>query len=110
MELAEIAEQARIERSPQLDAVVSRRVMAWRLVAGLLQGLLLYGLYRAATDSAWPSGQPYLFVPLMIVGVLLPPLFISAIGHLDTRRTAIWTCASALIMLVLSVHDVWRGG
>src|SRR5450830_549679 len=112
MELAEIAEQARIERSPQLDAVVSRRVMAGRLVAGLLQGLLLYGLYRAATATAnaWPSGQHYLFVPLIFVGVLLPPLFISAIGHLDTRRTAVWTCVAACIMIALAVHDVWRGG
>src|SRR5471030_2736181 len=110
MELAEIAEQARIERSPQLDSVVSRRVMAGRLVAGLLQGLLLYGLYRAATANAWPSGQHYLFVPLIFVGVLLPPLFISAIGHLDTRRTAVWTCVAACIMIALAVHDVWRGG
>src|SRR5471032_1556048 len=112
MELAEIAEQARIERSPQLDSVVSRRVMAGRLVAGLLQGLLLYGLYRAATATAnaWPSGQHYLFVPLIFVGVLLPPLFISAIGHLDTRRTAVWTCVAACIMIALAVHDVWRGG
>lgn len=110
MELAEIAEQAGPDPLRQFGAVVSRRVMFGRLAAGLLQGLLLYGLYRAATDHTWPSGQPYLFVPLMIVGVLLPPLFISAIGHLDTRRTAIWTCAAALIMIVLSVHDVWRGG
>src|SRR5471032_2500827 len=110
MELAEIAEQARIERSPQLDSVVSRRVMAGRLVAGLLQGLLLYGLYRAATANAWPSGQHYLFVPLIFVGVLLPPLFISAIGHLDTRRTAVWTCVAACIMIALAVHDGWRGG
>ena len=110
MELADTTEQTRADSSPQLGAVVSRRVMYGRLAAGLLQGLLLYGLYRAATDSAWPASQPYLFVPLMIIGVLLPPLFISAIGHIDTRRTAIWICVAAFIMVVLSVHDVWRGG
>lgn len=111
MELAEIAEQARADHNPPpLGAAVSRGVMAGRLAAGLLQGVLLYGLYRAATSGAWPSGQPYLFVPLMFVGVLLPPLFIAAIGHLDTRRTAIWIATAFLIMAVLALHDVWRGG
>ena len=109
-EFAEIAEQARIDRQPRLGAVVSRSVMAGRLAAGVLQGLLLYGLYRAATDGAWPSGQPYLFVPLMLAGVLLPPLFISAIGHLDTRRAAIWIVAAASIMAALSAHDYASAG
>ena len=111
MEQGEYEDAVRAGQSALLlDAVVTRRAMYGRLAVGLLQGLLLYGLYRSATGAAWPSRDPYLFVPLLLIGVMLPLLFISALGHLDARRTALWIAAAAAIMAVLALHDVWRGG
>ncbi len=68
----------------KLDAVVSRQVMVARLLTGLLQGALLYPLYRAVSNSFWPATQPYLFAPLLLLCLLLPVLLISSLGHMRT--------------------------
>lgn len=92
-----------------LEAQVSRKVMAVRLGAGLVQGLLLYWLYAAARDSAWPATAPYLMVPLMTVLLILPVLLVSSLGHLAPRQAAAWLLAALAVLLVLALHDVWRG-
>ena len=98
-----------LENEIALEAQVSRKVMAVRLATGLLQGLLLYWLYAAARDAAWPASAPYLMVPLMTVLLILPVLLISSLGHLAPRKTVYWLLAALAVLLVLSCHDVWRG-
>ena len=92
-----------------LDPVVAPRIAVARLVAGLLQGLLLYWLYSAAQDKAWPATQPYLLAPLMLIGLLLPVLLVSSLGHLSPRRIGLWMAGAALVLTVLALHDVSRG-
>ena len=92
-----------------LDAVVTPGVAVARLVLGLLQGVLLYLLYRAATDHLWPATSPYLFAPLVLLGVLLPVLLISSLGHLAPKAAIAWLAAAALVLVLLALHDVWRG-
>lgn len=92
-----------------LDPVVAPRIAVTRLLAGLLQGLLLYWLYSAAQDKAWPATQPYLLAPLMLVGLLLPVLLVSSLGHLSLRRTGVWMAGAALVLTALALHDVARG-
>ena len=81
---------------------------AARIGIGLAQGLLLYLLYRAGTDLAWPATVPRLFVPLLMVCVLAPVLAISALGQMSRRRLLLWTAAAASFIAVLALHDVWR--
>jgi hypothetical protein len=92
-----------------LEAQVSRKVMAARLAVGLVQGLLLYWLYAAGRDVAWPATAPYLMVPLLTVLLILPVLLVSSLGHLALRQAAIWLLAALAVLLVLALHDVWRG-
>ncbi|MRW94068.1 DUF4153 domain-containing protein [Duganella sp. FT80W] len=92
-----------------LDQEVSRRVMAARLAIGLLQGVLLYWLYAAHRDLAWPATEPYLMGPLTTVLLILPVLSISSLGHLAPRKAAIWLLVALAVLLVLSLHDSWRG-
>jgi hypothetical protein len=92
-----------------LGADVSRRVMAMRLFAGLVQGVLLYWLYRAGKDGFWPASAPYVITPLFTIGLMLPAVLISSLGHMAPKKTALWTLAVAAVLLVLSLHDVWRG-
>ncbi|MRW87863.1 DUF4153 domain-containing protein [Pseudoduganella sp. FT26W] len=92
-----------------LEAQVSRKVMAWRLATGLVQGLLLYWLYAAVRDAAWPSTAPYLMAPLMTTLLILPVLLISSLGHLAPRQVGAWLLVALAVLLVLSLHDVWRG-
>ncbi|MBJ7312338.1 DUF4153 domain-containing protein [Rugamonas sp. CCM 8940] len=103
-------EHAATDPNPlKLDAVVSRQVMAARLLAGLLQGALLYPLYLAASNSFWPATQLYLFAPLLLLCLLLPVLLISSLGHMSTRRAWQWVGAMAVVLALLALHDVWRG-
>jgi hypothetical protein len=92
-----------------LEAQVSRKVMAARLAVGLVQGLLLYWLYAASRDVAWPATAPYLMVPLLTVLLILPVLLVSSLGHLAPRQAVAWLLAALAVLLVLALHDVWRG-
>jgi hypothetical protein len=91
-----------------LEASTTRGTGYARLAVGLLQGALLYLLYMASKDKAWPATEPYLFMPLLMGGVLLPVLLISSLGHLAGRKVAAWLACAALVVVVLAVHDTWR--
>ncbi|WP_317205216.1 DUF4153 domain-containing protein [Janthinobacterium sp.] len=93
-----------------LGAVVTPTVALARLGVGLAQGALLYLLFRAGTAGLWPADAPYVFAPLLLVGVMLPVLLISALGHLKPRQAAMWMLAAALLIALLALHDIWRGG
>src|SRR6185369_15155672 len=90
------------------DAAVTRRVGQQRLAAGLLQGALLYLLYHAQRSKVWPSTEPLLFYPLVLLSLIVPILLISGLGHLSRRQLAQWMGASALVIVVFAMHDAWR--
>ena len=79
-----------------------------RIGIGLIQGVLLYLLYTALQDTFWPATAPLLFAPLVMLGVLLPVILISALGHLPRRTLAGWVSAAAIAITLLAVHDIWR--
>jgi len=79
-----------------------------RIGIGLIQGVLLYLLYTALQDTLWPATAPLLFAPLVLLGVLLPIILISALGHLPRRTLAGWVSAAAIAIVLLAIHDVWR--
>ena len=93
---------------PVRDLAVTRRVGQLRLAVGLAQGALLYFLYHALQTGAWPSGQPYLFFPLALGGIVLPVLLISSLGHLERRPLALWLAVAAAVLAAIGVHDAWR--
>jgi hypothetical protein len=95
---------------PSLPALTSPRIGAWRILLGLLQGLLLYLLYRAGQDLTWPATVPMLLVPLMLAGLLVPVILISSLGHLSRRQLLLWGGIALLVLVGLGCHDAWRGG
>lgn len=103
-------ELSAVERDEMaLGTGASRRVMAVRLVTGLLQGVLLYWLYRAGKDGVWPATAQYLMVPLMMLALFLPVLLVSSIGHMPARKTAAWLATASLLIGAMALHDAWRG-
>jgi hypothetical protein len=84
------------------------RVGGLRLLIGLLQGLVLYLLYRAAEVHAWPSTEALLFVPLVLLAGFLPLIAISGLGHMRRRRLFQWVLALALVLAALGCYDAWR--
>jgi hypothetical protein len=79
-----------------------------RLLIGLLQGGLLYLLYRAFDDHAWPATAPQLFAPLCLVAGLAPILLVSGLGHMPRRSLLLWALGAAVVLAVLGWYDAWR--
>jgi hypothetical protein len=90
------------------EAIVSFRVAISRLLIGLVQGLLLYFLYHALTSHSWPSAQGMIFAPLLLAGVLVPPLLITSLGHLKQRQVVVWTLLATVLLAGLAMHDIGR--
>jgi hypothetical protein len=91
------------------ESAATSRIAAARLGIGLVQGVVLYLLYHAATASAWPATEPLLFAPLLMVCALAPVILISSLGHLPAKLAAAWLPAAALVLGLLAFHDIWRG-
>jgi len=90
------------------DAAVTRRVGQQRLVAGLVQGALLYFLYHSLRNKGWPASAPMLFYPLVLLSLIVPILLISALGHLTRRQLIAWLLAAGAVIVVFGVNDAWR--
>ena len=82
------SDAARLPAEPPL--LTLPRVGGWRILLGLLQGLLLHLLYHASTTHSWPATQPLAFGPLVLVASFVPLILISGLGHLDRRRLVLW--------------------
>jgi hypothetical protein len=94
--------------SLSLSALSSPRIGGLRILLGLLQGLLLYGLYRSGKELVWPATSSMLFVPLVLTALLLPPLLISGLGHMRRRQLLLWGGVVLLVLVGLGCHDAWR--
>jgi hypothetical protein len=79
-----------------------------RLIAGGLQGLVLYLLYLSTDTNSWPSTNPYWMAPLLMIWVFVPLLFLQAVGTMRTSTLAIWTVAATALLAGLAWYDIWR--
>jgi len=93
--------------SPQLPLTLPR-VGSWRILLGLLQGLVLYLLYRAGEVQVWPAPHSLLFVPLVLVALFLPMILISGLGHMNRRQLVRWGVLLAVLLAGLGCYDAWR--
>jgi len=79
-----------------------------RLLAGLVQGFVLYFLYIAVTTKTWPATDPMLFAPWLLVFSFIPVLLISSLGHLPPKTLWRWMLVATLIIGSLGFYDIWR--
>ena len=100
------ADAARLSAEPPL--LTLPRVGGWRILLGLLQGLLLYLLYHAMTTDSWPATRPLAFGPLVLAASFVPLILISGLGHLDRRQLVLWGGCAALLLAALAGYDAWR--
>lgn len=98
------------EKNQLPRSIVSSRVASGRLLCGLLQGVVLYFLYRALEQKIWPGETPAIMLPALLLFLVWPPLLISALGHLSPRRIWQWGLAAAVLLLALGYYDFWRTG
>jgi hypothetical protein len=93
--------------APEPGAV--RRATIIRLVTGLAQGLLLYGLYQADKSKVWPATQRELYAALLMVFVFTPFVVLAGVSALRLRTLAVWKGVAALTVAGLGAYGVWSG-
>ncbi|PQZ83238.1 MULTISPECIES: DUF4153 domain-containing protein [unclassified Brevundimonas] len=89
-----------------------RSLAAARIGIGLIQGLLLYFLWRSAGQGgglndalAWPATQPPLFAALALACAFTPVMLLAAVGRLSVRTLALWGVIAAAALALLGWHD-----
>ncbi|HEY0052840.1 MAG TPA: DUF4153 domain-containing protein, partial [Caulobacteraceae bacterium] len=78
-----------------------------RLLTGVVQGLALFLLYRAATDHTWPSQTPMAMWPLVMIFLLTPPVLLAAAGRMRPRTLAVWAGAVAVFATLVGLYAGW---
>jgi hypothetical protein len=79
-----------------------------RLVAGLIQGLLLYVLVDLAKTGGPLADKASIFCPLFLVVLYVPTLIILNLGTMKSRTLVAWALAVTVLLVGLAVHDVAR--
>ena len=86
----------------------ARGLAVARLSIGLVQGLLLYALYRSgsAHDAlTWPATHPPLFGALILAVAFTPVMLLAGVGRLSVRGLAAWGLIAAAMLMLLGWHD-----
>ena len=91
------------------DPRATRRATIIRLVTGLAQGLLLYGLYQADKSKVWPATQREVYAALLMVFLFVPPVVLAGVSALRFRTLAIWKGVAVLVAAGLGAYAVWSG-
>jgi hypothetical protein len=91
------------------DPRAVRRATILRLVTGLVQGLLLYGLYQADKSKVWPATQPPLYGALLLVFIFTPFVVLAGVSALRWRTLAAWKGVAAIVAAGLGAYGVWSG-
>ncbi|KSB88284.1 hypothetical protein AS593_09025 [Caulobacter vibrioides] len=91
------------------DPKAVRRVAALRLVTGLAQGLLLFGLDHALKTKAWPATQPAVFAAIAAVVIFVPFVVLAGLSAMRWSRLAAWKLVAVLVVAGLAAYAVHSG-
>jgi hypothetical protein len=86
----------------------SKNTAVLRLSIGLLQGLVLFYLYRARTEASWPDAYPEVYAAVLVMSCFAPVLWISGLGLIPRRNLSIWIFIAAFIAAVIGYYGHWR--
>ncbi len=78
------------------------------LVISTLQGLLLYGLYRAFDNNTWPSESPLWSYPMWTIAAAVPLLLLLSLTRSNTIAVAKHVAGFAAILALLAVYTGWQ--
>ncbi|ALL14739.1 DUF4153 domain-containing protein [Caulobacter henricii] len=87
----------------------ARTTTAIRLGVGFLQGLALFLLHHVQTAKLWPSTEPLIFAPLMLVAAFAPFVVLAGVGALKRKSLIVWTLGAAILTAGLAWHGAWQG-
>jgi len=81
-----------------------------RCIIGLTQGLILYLLYTAATQTPvlWPATQPFIFVPMLVVAIFIPLLTVQCLANMRLKTMGFWLAMVTVILCGTAYYAVFR--
>ena len=86
----------------------ARDLAAARIGIGLVQGILLYLLWRSAASAehlTWPAPNPPIFAALALACAFTPVMLLAGVGRLSVRGLALWGLIAAAVLALLGWHD-----
>lgn len=79
-----------------------------RLAIGLLQGVGLWMLHTSSEAKAWPSTEPAVFFPLILVLLFTPLIIIQGLGRIKFRTLGLWALGAGVLLALVGLHDALR--
>ncbi len=78
------------------------------LIIAVVQGILLFALYRAFDTDYWPSKDPLWSYPLWTLATAVPLLLLLSLNHGNERRVVQLVGGSAALLALLAVYTGWQ--
>ncbi len=82
-------------------------IIRTRCLIGFLQGLILYLLYSSLNAKIWPSTQPVLFEPILLIGLFIPIILTLSFSELRKKVMGVWTGVATLVLFGFGYYNVW---
>ncbi len=78
------------------------------LVIAVVQGILLFALYRAFDTDFWPSKDPLWSFPLWTLAIAVPLLLLLSLQRDNVRQVGQLAAGSAAVLALLAVYTGWQ--
>jgi hypothetical protein len=78
------------------------------LIIAVVQGILLFALYRAFDTDYWPSKDPLWSFPLWTLATAVPLFLLLSLERGNVRRVSQLVAGSAAVLTVLAVYTGWQ--
>lgn len=78
------------------------------LIIAVVQGVLLFALYRAFDTDYWPSESPLWSYPLWTLVIAVPLLLLLSLNRGNERRVVRLVAVLAAVLALLAVYTGWQ--
>ena len=78
------------------------------LIIAVVQGILLFALYRAFDTDLWPSDDPLWSYPLWTLAIAVPLLLLLSLNHGNERRVVQLVAGWAAVLALLAIYTGWQ--
>lgn len=78
------------------------------LIIAIVQGLMLFALYRAFDTDSWPSASPLWSFPLWTVSVVVPVLLLLSIDRSNFLSVSKQVATLGAVLTLLAVYVGWQ--
>ena len=78
------------------------------LVIAVVQGIMLFALYRAFDTDYWPSKDPLWSFPLWTLATAVPLLLLLSLERGNIQRVSQLVAGSAAVLALLAIYTGWQ--